>query len=272
MEPSEPKRWSEARAEFQQKGAVCLRGVFEPGWIELVRAGVAECAQRPSSQSKTWTGEAQGKFFQDGFAWNRFGALRQFVFESPAGRVVSALMDSARVNLYMDHILLREPSTNKATPWHHDTPYCFVDGRDFCTIWLPLDPIPKGEGLRLISGSHRWGKTFLPVDFGSSAAYVNASGQPVAHEQVPDIDAAPDAYEICTWELELGDCVVFYCNMLHSAPAHLSTHVKRRVYSTRWVGDDARYALRSWSVPPLPVDPGLAPGDAFAGALFPRVV
>jgi ectoine hydroxylase-related dioxygenase (phytanoyl-CoA dioxygenase family) len=272
METSDPKRWSEARAEFQRDGAVCMRGVFEPAFIELVRAGVSECADHPSVLSKTWTGPAHGKFFQDGFAWNRFGPLRQFIFESPAARLVAALMGSARVHLYMDHILLREPNTNKSTPWHHDTPYCFVDGRDFCTIWLPLDPIPRGEGLHLVKGSHRWDKLFLPVEFGSSQAYLSPTAQALPYEHVPDIDASPDAYEVCSWELELGDCVVFYCSMLHSAPAHLAPNIKRRVYSTRWVGDDARYALRSWSVPPLPLDPGLAPGDPFGGALFPRVV
>jgi ectoine hydroxylase-related dioxygenase (phytanoyl-CoA dioxygenase family) len=272
MAQTEQGRLSEARAEFAQTGAVCLRGVFDPHWIEQVRLGVDQCAAQPSSQAKTWTGESSGKFFQDGFAWRRIDALRQFVFESPAARVVAELMQTARMNLYMDHILLREPNTNKATPWHHDTPYCFVDGDDFCTIWLPLDRIREGEGLRLVSGSHRWGKMFLPVEFDSSKVYTDAGGEAVAYEHVPDIDAESDKHEVRSWALEPGDCVVFYCSMLHSAPAHLAVQGRRRVYSTRWVGAKARYALRSWSVPPLPADPGLKPGDPIGGALFPRVV
>jgi ectoine hydroxylase-related dioxygenase (phytanoyl-CoA dioxygenase family) len=271
MEHVEEKHVSAARTEFLEAGAVCLRNVFDQKWIELVRLGVEQCAANPSALSKTWTGDSSGRFFQDGFAWNRVDALRQFVFQSPAARVVAELMDASRVHLYMDHILLREPCTNKATPWHHDTPYCFVEGQDFCTIWLPLDPVRRGEGLHLVRGSHRWGKMFLPVEFGSSEAYAGTTGNAVPYEHVPNIDANPDAHEILTWELGLGDCVVFYCSMLHSAPAHLALSGRRRVYSTRWVGNDARYTLRSWSVPPLPVDPGLKPGDPIGGELFPRV-
>jgi ectoine hydroxylase-related dioxygenase (phytanoyl-CoA dioxygenase family) len=263
---------SAARGEFTESGAICLRGVFDPRWIELVRVGVDECAANPSALSKTWTGDTSGRFFQDGFAWNRVDPLRRFIFESPASQVVAELMDASKVHFYMDHILLRDPSTNKPTPWHHDTPYCFVEGQDFCTIWLPLDPIRHGEGLRLVKGSHRWGKMFLPVEFGSSQVYMNAAGNAVPYENVPDIDADPAAYEVLSWELELGDCVVFYCSMLHSAPAHLAEQGSRRVYSTRWVGNDARYALRTWSVPPLPSDPGLQPGDPIGGKLFPRIV
>lgn len=262
---------SEARATLTRQGACCLRGVFEPHWLELVAAGIEQCAAAPSKLSKTWTGDGdQGRFFQDGFAWERFAPLRQFVFESPAARIAAELMGSKHVSLYMDHILVREPKTNKPTPWHHDTPYCFVDGADFCTIWLPLDPIPPGEGLKLVSGSHRWGKTFLPVEFGSQNAYATTGA--ADYEYVPDIDAEPGRYELLSWDVQVGDCIVFYCNMLHAASAHLAEHGRRRVYSTRWVGDDARYALRRWSVPPLPRDPGLKPGDAIAGDLFPRVV
>jgi ectoine hydroxylase-related dioxygenase (phytanoyl-CoA dioxygenase family) len=272
MKSFDSNAFAEARAEFSAKGACCLRGVFDLEWVELVRRGLDEAATRPSHLSKTWTGDqGQGQFFQDGFAWNRFEPLRNFIFESPAASVVARLMGSTRVGLYMDHILVREPNTNKTTPWHHDTPYCFVDGNDFCTIWFPLDPIAMGEGLKLVSGSHKWGKMFLPVEFGSTAAYAHEASER-SYELVPDIDASQNKHEILSWQLELGDCVVFYCSMLHSAPAHLATESRRRVYSTRWIGNDARFATRAWSVPPLPTDPGLKPGDLIEGALFPRVL
>lgn len=261
------------RAAFQEQGACCLRGVFDSAWIELVRAGLQEAQTKPSHQARTWTA-GEGRFFQDGFAWNRIDSLRRFVMESRAAQLIADLLGSSQVRIYMDHLLIREPSTDKATPWHHDTPYCFVDGQDFCTIWLPLDPVSRSEGLRLVSGSHRWGKLFLPVEFGSTQVYAADPNGKASHsvEAVPDIDAAPNDYEILSWDVEPGDCLVFYCNMLHSAPPHLKSDHGRRVYSTRWIGDDARYTRRTWSVPPLPIDVGLQPGDRFDGELFPRVV
>lgn len=270
--PIDLEQMAEARKQLDRQGACCVRGVFDLHWIEAVRAGLDQCLEKPSSLSKTWTAaQGGGQFFQDGFAWNRVDPLRKFVFESPAARLVADLMGSSRINLYMDHLLVREPMTDKPTPWHHDTPYCFVDGDDFCTVWFPLDPIPAGEGLKLVAGSHRWGKMFLPVEFGSATAYAHDADRG-AREVVPDIDANPGDHEILSWQLELGDCIVFYCSMLHSAPGHMVSARRRRVYSTRWVGDDARYAQRTWAVPPLPVDPGLKPGDPIGGALFPRVL
>lgn len=258
-----------ARADFQRDGAYCVRNVFSPEWLDLVRRGLRDCSASPSSQSKTWT-DGRGTFFQDSFAWRRIEALRTFVFDSPAAKVVGSLMGSSAVHLYMDHLLMREPQTVLATPWHHDTPYCQVDGRDFCTLWLPLDPIAMGDGLRLVRGSHTWGRMFLPVNFNSSTPYDKASSGASA-DVIPDIDARPDAYTILSWDLQPGDCIVFYCNMLHSAPAHLHSGRTRWVYSTRWTGDDARFVTRDWLVPPLPVDCGLAPGDPIGGPLFPRI-
>jgi ectoine hydroxylase-related dioxygenase (phytanoyl-CoA dioxygenase family) len=261
-----------ARDELHTKGATCVRGVFDPRWIDLVRDGLDETLAEPSRFAKTWTEQGgEGRFFQDGYAWNRFEPLRQFIFESPAGRLCAELMRSSHVNIYMDHVLVREPNTDKSTPWHHDTPYCFVEGADFCTIWLPVDPIAHGEGIEVVAGSHRWGKLFFPVDFSSTQNY--AHDPALAHlqcETVPDIDAARDKHEILTWDVGVGDCVVFWCHALHGAPPHRRAG-RRRVYSTRWVGDDARYVLRPWPVPSLLHDPGLRPGDPIGGPLFPRI-
>jgi ectoine hydroxylase-related dioxygenase (phytanoyl-CoA dioxygenase family) len=273
MRETSNNQMSSARADLISKGACCLRGVFDRRWVEIVRSGIDECIDKPSPLSKTWSGnQGGGGFFQDVFAWRRVAPLRKFVFESPAARLAAELMGSSRINIYMDHLLVRDANTNKSTPWHHDTPYCFVDGDNFCAIWFPLDPIRQGEGIRLVSGSHRWGKMFLPVEFGSAELYPHDPTTGTTHDVMPDIDATPGEYDILSWELDVGDCVAFYCNVVHSAPAHLATDQGRRVYTSRWVGDDATYALRDWSVPPLPCDPGLKHGDQFGGDLFPRVL
>lgn len=261
---------SEYRSTFVSDGACCVRNAFDADWLELVRSGLGNCYSNPSPQAKIWTG-GEGTFFQDGFAWRRIELLRKFVFESPAAKLVASLMGSSRVNLYMDHLLIRDPRTELATPWHHDTPYCQVDGRDFCTIWLPVDPIPLGEGLRLVRGSHTWGKMFLPVNFNSSSPYA-ATSEVATADFIPDVDSNPGTYEVLSWELNPGDCVVFYCNTLHSAPSHPHAGRARWIYSTRWTGDDARFVVRDWLVPALPEDPGLLPGDPIGGELFPQIL
>ena len=40
-------------------------------------------------------------------------------------------------------------------------PYYCVDGEQVCSIWLPLDPVPKESGLEFVAGSHLLGKMFI---------------------------------------------------------------------------------------------------------------
>ena len=68
--------------------------------------------------------------------------------------------------------------------------------------------------------------------------------------------------------MEPGDAVAFDFRVIHGAPANSST-IPRRVFSTRWVGDDARFVSRGKSgSPPFP-DLSLADGDPFDAPQFP---
>ena len=56
---------------------------------------------------------------------------------------------------------------------------------------------------------------------------------------VPDIDGERDKYDILAWETEPGDCVVFEASIVHQGRANVPTNARRRIATTRWVGDDA---------------------------------
>ena len=72
-------------------------------------------------------------------------------------------MESNRAQFFHDHVLVKEPGTSKATPWHQDGPYYFIDGIQNVSLWSPLD-IVKDASLRCVSGSHLWDKPVLPTD------------------------------------------------------------------------------------------------------------
>jgi hypothetical protein len=149
-----------------------------------------------------------------------------------------------------------------------------VEHYDFTSLSRVVD-IGGGEGslvaLLLVKGSHTWGKMFPRLNFHSSSHAAATSEIPTT-QTIPDVDSDAGTYDVLSWELNPGDCVVFYCNMLHSAPSHPHTGRARWVYSTRWTGEDARFVIRDWLVPALPSDPGLLPGDPIGGELFPRVL
>ena len=275
MGPAPSRDVTEAEVEaFQRDGAVCLVAVFDQEWIERLRLGVDRNLARPGPYAHHYKREserrdAKGDFFGDYCNWQQTPEYRDFAFASPAAAVVARLMGSRKVNFFHEHVLVKEPGTVERTPWHHDQPYWCVDGRQVCSIWLPLDPVPREVCVEFVAGSHRWGRWFKPRKFVDHDDY----DYPADWESVPDIDASRGAHAILSWDLEPGDCIVFHALTLHGAPGNPSADRRRRVVSTRWTGDDARYALRPGLLsPPFPeMGVDLEPGDAMDCETFPVV-
>jgi len=266
---------------FQRDGAVCLCGVFAQQWIDAAAAGIERNLAAPSKYSESLgTKGVPGKFFNDYFNdyfnWRRIPEFQDYVYESPAAEIVARLMGSARSIFYHEHVLIKEPGNQKITPWHHDQPYYPVDGRQMCSIWMPLDPVPLKTSVQFVKGSHAWGRWFVPRKFATAKNYqlsIPAMGEAadlVQFETVPDIEGHPDDYNILSWPLEPGDCVVFYGLTLHSAAGNASLTTSRRALSTRWFGDDARFVERPWEISP-PITGDLSPGDSMACETFPVV-
>ncbi len=251
---------------FQRDGVIRLEGVFGD-WIECLREGVEANLRDPGPWSREYVGaEASGRFFGDYCNWKRIDEYRRFVFESPAAEMAADLMRSASARIFHEHVLVKEPGTDKVTPWHHDQPYYCVDGRQNCSLWIPLDPVDRATCPEFVAGSHAWGRRFRPRKF---------SGVDYAHEDpglepIPDIDARRDDYEILGWSLEPGDAIAFHFMTVHGAPPNLST-TRRRGFALRWLGDDAVFASRRGEIsPPFPgLQRRLRPGDPMDADEFP---
>ena len=258
---------------FQRDGSVCLRGLFRPSLLKLVAAGIEKNLAQPSPFGEFLRApQGSGRFFNDYCSWQRIEEFRRYVYESPAAQIAGLLMKSSRAIFYHDHVLVKEPGAEKESPWHHDQPYYPVDGWQMCSIWMPLDPVLEETSLRFVKGSHAWNRWFVPRKFATEGNYERVEGRPAPRlfEDVPDIKGRPEDFEILSWALDPGDCVVFHGLTLHGAAGNLSKSTSRRVLSTRWVGDDALFAERPWEVSP-PITGGLQPGDAMACDTFPVV-
>lgn len=88
--------------------------------------------------------------------------------------------------------------------------------------------------------------------------------------ELPQIDAHPDQFEQLGWALQPGDAVAFHMLTLH-ASSGVGPGTRRRVFSARYLGDDARHAVRSWRTsPPFPgLADRLPDGAVMDDALFP---
>ena len=147
-------------------------------------------------------------------------------------------MGAAKVNLLVHDVMLKDAGTDTPTPWHQDMPFFPMEGRQSCTIWIPLDPIGRENRIEYVRGSHRWGKAFLPLDMDDPVAHYGADLS--AYTPTPDVDRHRDDYELLSWEMMPGDCIVHDGYALHGAPGN-SGPQPRRVFAARWTGDDVRY-------------------------------
>lgn len=258
---------------YDRDGAVVLRGVFTD-WVDELAAGVAQNEREPGEYFAENVPPGQpGRFWDDYVNWPRISPFERFARESSAAALAAELMGSETVQLFHDHVLVKEPATATPTPWHCDRPYYFVDGRQTVSFWIPLDPVDEHTTLRLIAGSHRWSRDVVPVrwlagdDFYPDAA---SALEADAYLPVPDPDAEPDRYDVLEWALEPGDAVAFHFGAVHGARGNPGSG-RRRAFSLRLVGDDARYVERPG--PTSPPFPGhdMAPGDRLRTDWFPEL-
>ena len=90
---------------------------------------------------------------------------------------------------------------------------------------------------------------------------------------MPDIDARRDEFDLVSFDLEPGDAVAFSFLTVHGAPPNPSPERRRRAFASRWLGDDATWAVRQGIMsPPFPeVHRRLSPGDPVGGPEFPVI-
>lgn len=252
---------------FKRDGVVCLRGLFDNGWLKQLAAGVEKNFAQPGPYHTVYTSEdSPGGFYDDYCNWNRINEYRNFVADSPAAEIAAKLMQSKSARIYHEHVLIKEPGTKEPTPWHHDLPYYGVDGDQLCSIWLPLDPVPESVCPTFVVGSHATGQLFYPRFFLTSEDYAQGVD---GFETLPDIEANRESLDIVSYDLQPGDCIVFHMRTLHGAPSTVGLKSRRRAFSTRWIGDDARFAQRAWKTSPPYPEVNLNHGDAMDHPSFP---
>jgi ectoine hydroxylase-related dioxygenase (phytanoyl-CoA dioxygenase family) len=239
---------------FQRDGVAVLRGILTAAEVATLARGVARnlAELSPLGLNATLPG-APGAFVEDFRNWQRIPEYEEVIRGSRLAAAGGALMRSHTVRLFHDHLLVKEAGTLDRSPWHQDQPYYCVDGTQTVSFWIPLDPVARPSTLEFVARSHAEGRWFMPRSFVKGTPMVFEDG---ALEEVPDIEAERGAWDIRGWELEPGDAVAFNMLTLHGAAG---SPTRRRVFSLRLVGDDARYAPRPHRTSP--------PFDELAGAL-----
>ncbi|KKC27299.1 phytanoyl-CoA dioxygenase family protein [Sphingomonas sp. SRS2] len=256
---------SDLSERFALDGAVVLRNILDGDQVAMLRKGIDANLAAPSHRVKTASGpEDPGRFVEDFRNWQRIPEYRELIFSSRLAEAAADLMQSSTARLHHDHMLTKEAGTLQRTPWHQDQPYYNIDGRQNVSFWIPADPIPREATLEFVAESHL-GPWLMPRSFMAKQANWFPEG---TLADLPDIEADRARHRILGWALEPGDAVAFHMLTLHSSAGSAR---RRRVFSVRFVGDDARHAPREWATSPdFPeLAERLPAGAAFDDPLFP---
>ena len=102
---------------------------------------------------------------------------------------------------------------------------------------------------------------------------VNLSG--ISDASIPYIDANPEQYGVVSWDMQPGDCVAFNSRILHGGSGKLGKDEDLQVFTSKWLGDDARIKFRECGMDPdhsaIMTERGLKPGDRPGTDLYPKI-
>jgi ectoine hydroxylase-related dioxygenase (phytanoyl-CoA dioxygenase family) len=253
-------------ATYQREGAVVLRDVFSD-WIERLRDGVGRNMREPGpyASENARPQDGGGSFFDDYCNWQRIPEFADFIRHSPAAALAGSLMGATEVQIFHDHVLVKEPGTPKPTPWHQDMPYYCVDGMQTASYWIPLDPVSEYNTLRLVLGSHLWPRLLRPKKWaGGEDFYANDT----EFMDLPDVEDG--SFHILAPAMRPGDAIVFNYRTVHSARGNTGPN-RRRAFSARFIGDDARFIQRAGRTSPPYPGIGQRPGERLREDWFPTV-
>ena len=228
---------------YQDQGVIVVKNVFKP-WIDLLRAGFEKVLKKPGPHARENVKNKEGRFFEDYCNWQRISEFKNFAENSPAAQIVAEATMSKSIQLFHEHIFVKNPGTTKETPWHQDMPYYCVDGNDTGSFWIPLDPVKKENSLQVLLGSHKFPKLVRPTKWSNSKPWYTGDD-----DFMDMADIKPMEENILNTKMNLGDAILFNFKVLHSSSGN-TEKIPRRAFSMRFIGDDVKYIDRGGETSP----------------------
>ncbi|MDZ5649735.1 phytanoyl-CoA dioxygenase family protein [Nitrospirillum sp. BR 11828] len=223
-------------ADYRRDGVVCLRQMFDAGWVALLREAAAEVVKRPGDFGMT--GPSHGSMTSVAFLWRKSGAFRDFIQNSPAGEIIGRVIGADTIQMFHDHLFHKPAGSPQVMPWHADHLWPFT-GSMVPNLWVALSPVNRENGrIEFVAGYHdfcqRTGSRFGPAGDGTF--------------RFPDFEAERNnpAFPFCfvTWDLEPGDAVLFHVDIPHYSKGNESPTLDRTGLAIRVIGDDSYWCPR----------------------------
>ena len=105
--------------DYKKQGVALLRNAVSSNWLKKLEKGIEKNFQNPSQYKCVYEKEDDKEIFYDDYCnWQRIEEYKDFIFNSDIAKIAGQLMQSKRVNLFHEHVLIKEPGATKRTPWH----------------------------------------------------------------------------------------------------------------------------------------------------------
>lgn len=255
---------------FNQDGVVPLRQVISPLGIERLALAIEDDIREPGPFFHGYESD-EGRFHGNLRLWESHPTFRDLCLDSELPAIAQTFFGSQKINLLYDQLFVKEAGMSQRTRWHNDQPYWPIRGRQVLSIWIALDITTADNGrLEFVRGSHKWDRWFQPEVFGKTDAITQYERNP-EFEDIPDIEADREDYDIISWDLEPGDVYVFHAMTVHGAGGNTLSNRRRRGYTIRYIGDDVVYDVRPGLSKPLLCDT-LRPGGAMDCDRYPVLI
>lgn len=220
---------------FRRDGFIRLAAVLDPAMVNayepIITTDVIDLntMHLPIAERSTY----DKAFLQVTNLARRDPVVERFVLGARLAGIAADLLGVARVRLYTDQALYKEPGGG-ITPWHADQYYWPLSSDRAVTVWIPLQDTPSEMGpLEFARASHE-------IDIGRD---IGISDESEAHVDAAleshglDLDHAPYA---------VGDVSYHLGWTFHRARANRST-LPRRVMTIVYVDADIRATEpRTW--------------------------
>ena len=124
--------------DYNKNGVVVLRNVISRKWINNLKRGLKKNFQNPSKYKCVYERNNKKELFYDDYCnWNKIDEYKNFIFQSNIGKIAKELMQSNKVNVFHEHVLVKEIGSKKRTPWHQDQSYYCVNGKITVVFGFP---------------------------------------------------------------------------------------------------------------------------------------
>ncbi len=199
---------------FWKQGYIVLRGVFKREEMAVLKeiiarhAGMSAHAERAKQRS---AGDTRPSF-ETVYVWNDTARRDAFAKATRSGKLIDRLEAIFGDDVYVYHnkVALKYPGV-VGFSHHQDYAYWYNMGNvypDMATAYIAIDRATRANGcLKLVEGSHKLGRLDHVYRDGVSDSGVDPERLEQVLKRMPEVPI----------ELEIGDAVIFHCNVLHAS-------------------------------------------------------